>query len=187
MNFKIVLASLALLGAAGCSWLPGKDTSFAERTETISLSGTVEAIDQESRLFKVRDGRTAVTFRAGPQVQNFGQIEVGDVITLDYYESVAVGMADPDDPGGAIGEAIGGVAAPGEKPAAGMVGTLSGVVEFVSYDAATEIATVKLDDGTLERVQVQPEMQAFAAARVPGDRIAVIIDRAIAVAVTASE
>ena len=74
--------------------------THAQRSETVTLSGTVESIDVDQRLFRVRDGRTAVVFRAGPQVRNFGELQVGDRITLDYFESVAVGMADPNDPCG---------------------------------------------------------------------------------------
>ncbi len=186
MNLKIALAACTLLFAAGCDTF-SKDTTFAERSETVSLSGTVESVDEVNRLFKVRDGRTAVVFRAGPQVQNLAQLSVGDKITLDYYESIAVGIADPSDPGTAIGEVFVGTAMPGEKPGGGAVGIASAVVEFVSYDAATERATLKLNDGTVETVAVAPEMRAFAAARTAGDRIVVAVDRAVAVSVTPVE
>ena len=188
MTLKIVLAASTLLFAAGCGMMNrNADTSFAERTETVSLTGTVESVDVPNRLVGVRDGGTLVVFRVGPQVQNLAEIEVGDRVSLDYYESIAVGMADPDDPGTAMGEVIAGRAAPGERPGAGLIEMVTGVVEFVSYDAAEQTATVKLQDGTVETVRVQPEMQAFAAARQPGDRIAVSIDRAVVVAVTAVE
>jgi hypothetical protein len=183
MNFKIFAATAMLLLAGGCSMMPGS-TQHAEATQTVSLSGTIEAVDMESRLITVRDGRTSITFRAGPQVENLAQVSVGDEVTLDYFESVAVGMADPEDPGTAVGESVVGVAAPGEMPAAGAFGTLSGVVEFVSYDPEREVATVKLQDGSLETARVRPEMRTFAAARSPGDRIVVVIERAVAIAVT---
>lgn len=183
MNLKILAAASALLVLAACSMMPG-NSQHAESTETISLTARVEAVDLENRLITVRDGRTAVTFRAGPQVQNLAEVSAGDDVTLDYFESVAVAMADPDDPGTAIGEAVVGTAAPGEMPAAAAIGVLSGVVEFVSYDSERQVATVKLQDGSLETVRVRPEMRAFAAARVPGDRIAVVIERAMAIAVT---
>ena len=99
------------------------------------LTGTVESILPERRLFRVSDGRTAVVFRAGPQVKNFGELETGDRVTLDYYESVAIGMADPADPGTAIGEVALGAAAPGEKPAGVAAGAVTMVVEFLSYDS----------------------------------------------------
>ncbi|SDK40570.1 hypothetical protein [Aliiruegeria lutimaris] len=186
MNLKVGLVACSLLLAAGCDTFTG-NTNFAERSETVSLTGTVEAIFPEDRLFKVRNGGTAVVFRAGPQVKNFAELEVGDTVTMDYYESVAVGMADPADPGTAIGEVLVGTAAEGDKPGAAMVGSGSTVVEFLSYDELTQTAEIKLADGTVERVGVAPEMRAFAAARTAGDRIAVAVDRALAVAVVPSE
>lgn len=183
MKLKIAAFCAALLLTAACD-MPTGNKDFAEHSETVTLIGTVEMVDLENRLFRVRDGSTAVTFKAGPQVQNFAQLSVGDEIELDYYESVAVGMARPDDPGNAIGEVMVAGNPEGALPGGGAVGSVTGVVEFVSYDAATKIATVKLEDGTVERVAVQPEMRAFAEARQPGDRIVVAIDRAVAVSVT---
>lgn len=178
MRQALALAAAALFMASGCAM---QDDSFAQRSETVNLTGTVESVDLENRLFRVRDGRTAVTFRAGPQVRNLAQLEPGDRITMEYFESVAVGLADPADPGTAVGELVVGRAAPGERPGGGAAGSFSGVVEFVGYDPATNVASIRLGDGTLEQVVVAPEMRAFAAARAPGDRIVVAIDRAIAV------
>ena len=182
MNLRIAAVCAALLLVAGCEAPTGSDT-FAERSETVSLTGTVEMVDVANRLFKVRDGGTAVTFKAGPQVQNLGQLSVGDTIELDYYESVAVGMAHPDDPGNAIGEVMMEGNPAGALPGGGAVGSATGVVEFISYDPSTKVATLKLQDGTTETVAVQPEMRKFAEARKPGDRIVVAIDRAVAVSV----
>ena len=186
MNLKIGLAICGLLLAAGCDNIPGAVT-HAERSETVSLTGTVEALFPEDRLFKVRNGGTAVVFRASPEVVNYDQLKVGDKITLDYFESVAVGMADPADPGTALGEIVVGAAAAGEKPGLAALGSGSLVVEFLSYDTLTNSATLRLPDGTIERVAVAPEMRSFAAARSPGDRIAVAVDRAMAIQVTPVE
>ncbi|PRY23847.1 hypothetical protein CLV78_104340 [Aliiruegeria haliotis] len=186
MKTSLILAAGALLLVAGCG-ATGNNTTFAETTETVSLSGTIDALDQSNRTFRVRDGRTAVTFRAGPQVQNFGELEVGDTIAIEYYESIAVGMADPSDPGTAVGEVVMGRAAPGERPAGGAIGSVTAVVELISYDAATDLATVKRPDGETETVLVPDDLIPFVAARSPGDNIVVAIDRAVAVAVTETE
>jgi hypothetical protein len=182
MKFRIAAICAALLLTAACE-APTSSSTFAERSETVTLTGTVEMVDVANRLFRVRDGRTAVTFKAGPQVKNLAQLSVGDTIELDYFESVAVGMASPDDPGNAIGEVLVGSNPVGDLPGGGAVGSVTGVVEFVSYDAGTNLATLKLQDGTTEVVAVQPEMRQFAQARQPGDRIIIAIDRAVAVSV----
>ncbi len=186
MKLKVVAAVGCLLLAAGCDTFGGSDT-YAERSESVSLEGTIESILPEERLFKVRGDRGSVVFRAGPQVVNFGEMEVGDKIALEYQQSVAVGMADPADPGTALGEVVAGAAVEGERPAGAVIGSGSTVVEFLSYDKPTESVVIRLNDGTIERVSVPKEMRQFAAARQSGDRVAVAVDRALAIAVTPVE
>ena len=58
------------------------------------------------------------------------------------------------------------------------------VVEFVSYDASTGVATVKTADGVVKSFRVNPAMRDFAAARRPGDRVAIEATNAAAVSIT---
>jgi len=57
------------------------------------LSGAVETIDQGSRLVSIRGpgGRTLI-FTVDESVQGLEQISVGDVIGVEYAESVAMRM-----------------------------------------------------------------------------------------------
>ena len=57
------------------------------------------------------------------------------------------------------------------------------VVEFVSYDPATGVATYKTADGATNSIVVNPAMREFAAARKPGDKVAVEITRAMAISI----
>jgi hypothetical protein len=58
------------------------------------------------------------------------------------------------------------------------------VVEFVSYDASTGVATVKTADGVVKSFRVNPAMRDFAAVRRPGDRVAIEATNAAAVSIT---
>ena len=71
----------------------------------------------------------------------------------------------------------------GEKP--GLVGgsTVDMVVEFVSYDAATGVVTFKTADGVTNTLKINPAMREFVAARKPGDRVAVEVNKAIALSI----
>ncbi|MDV7142764.1 hypothetical protein R3X27_08715 [Tropicimonas sp. TH_r6] len=186
MKLTVLAAAGCLLLAAGCDTIGGSDT-YAERSESISLDGTIEAIIPEKRLFKVSGKGGSVVFRAGPQVVNFDEMMIGDQVSLEYQQSVAVGMADPADPGTALGEVVAGAAMEGEKPAGAVIGSGSTVVEFLSYDELTHTVVIRLNDGTVERIYVEKEMRKFAAARQAGDRVAVAVDRALAIAVTKVE
>ena len=57
------------------------------------------------------------------------------------------------------------------------------VVEFVAYDPTTGVVTFKTPEGATERVEVNPAMREFAAARRPGDRVAVQLTTAVAVSI----
>ena len=61
--------------------------------------------------------------------------------------------------------------------------TVSMVVTLVSYDPATALATFTTPEGDIQSVVVSPEMRAFAAARKPGDRVAVDLTSAVAMAI----
>jgi hypothetical protein len=92
-------------------------------------------------------------------------------------------MAEPDAGGPATGAVVVSRAPEGAKPA-GLVGaTVDMVVEIVSYDAATGVVTFKTPDGVTESAKVDPAMRAFAAARRPGDRVAVQITKAAAISI----
>ncbi|MGR3662247.1 MAG: hypothetical protein ACU0CA_13855 [Paracoccaceae bacterium] len=179
MKLKLILASMLVIFAAACE----RNVSSAERTETVSLSGTVTEIDSEARRFIVKDGTRLTTFRASEQVKNFTQLAVGDEITLEYIESVAVSMAAPGSELIATGESMAAVAAEGQKPGAAVGDLITLTVEFLAYNTNNNVATIKLPDGNVVEVKVQPEIQSFAASRTPGDLVVVQMFQAVAVMV----
>ena len=58
------------------------------------------------------------------------------------------------------------------------------VVEFVSYDASTGVATVKTPDGAIRSFRVNPAMRDFVAARRPGERVAIEATNAAVISIT---
>ena len=179
MTLRLILVSAILALTSACA----QDVTTAERSETIKSTGTITEIDKEARRFIVRGDGKLTTLRATEQVRNFDQLEVGDRINFEFTEKIAVGMADPADSGELAGASYGSVAEPGARPGASAGGVVTFVVDFLGYDAASNIATIKTPDGEIEEVVVQPEMQAFARNRSPGDRIVVAIRAALAVSV----
>ena len=179
MKLRLLLAAVAATLVGACV----QDVTTAGRSETIKSTGTITEIDKEARRFVVRGNGKLTTLRANEQVRNFDQLEVGDRIDFEFTEKVAVGMADPSDSGELAGLAYGSVAEPGQRPGASAGGIATFVVDFLGYDPASNVATIRTADGAVEEVIVQPEMQAFARARSPGDRVVVAIQTALAVSV----
>jgi Cu/Ag efflux protein CusF len=155
----------------------------ASREETVSLTGVVRGVDTGSRRLTVEGPDRTVVYRVSDEVRNFDQIEVGDRVSLNYYESVAVAMADPDDPGDALTDTFGARSAEGARPGAVGAAVTTFVVELVAYDAPTGIATIRTPQGEVRSVRVARELRRFAAARDPGDRILVLVEEAVAVGV----
>ena len=102
---------------------------------------------------------------------------------MTYYEAVAARMAEPGAGGPATTTVVTGRAPEGSKPA-GLIGaTVDMVVEFVAYDPTDRRGDVQDARGATERVEVNPAMREFAAARKPGDRVAVQLTTAVAVSI----
>lgn len=180
--------SSAVLGAmllAACATTDSGPT-VAAREGVLLREAVVESVDLETRelVLTGQEGkRFAMT--AGPEVRNLAQVRPGDRVRLGYYEAVAARVADPNDPGGAIAITGGERAELGERPGVAVASVENLVVEFVSFDPVSSIATLVLPDGKVATTRVHPKMREFAEARRPGDRIEITIEQAIAISVEA--
>ena len=87
------LTALPAFAQAPSGALVAKDSQPGKVTlvEAVRISATVEAIDKATRQVTLKgpDGKTmAVT--VGPEVKNFDQIKVGDVVVARYLESLTL-------------------------------------------------------------------------------------------------
>jgi hypothetical protein len=178
---QMLTAGVMVMGIAVSGCTPPE---VAQREQTIELTGVVRAIDKADRRVVIEGPERTIQFRVSEEAQNFEQVEVGDRVTLDYFQSVAVTMADPEDSGEALTSALGVRTAPGAMPGAAGASITSLVVELVSYDRQDAIAVIRTPEGEQMSLPVAREMRSFAAARQPGDRILVVIEEAVAVGVT---
>jgi len=183
MKMKAISAvALGFLLAACAAKDPGPQS--ASREMTVTRTARVQTVDLETRQVLLRmDNDDMLSLVAGPEVRNLPQLEPGDVVLFEYFEAVAVKMADPGAAGEATGAVVAERAVEGAKPGAGVGASVNMVVEFVSYDPATHVASYMTPEGTLETTTVKPEMRDFAAARKPGDRIDLTVTRAVAVSI----
>ena len=187
MTTRSTLLALALLAplAAGCA---GHDKPAeprtAQREAVVETVAVVEKIDQKTREVHLRSAQgELIEVTAGPEVRNLAQVAAGDRVRVSYYESVAARMAEPGTTPPTSAAVVAGRAVEGARPAGMLGATVSMVVTLVSYDPATALATFTTPEGDIQSVVVSPEMQAFAAARKPGDRIAVDLTSAIAMTI----
>ncbi len=176
-----LLAGLLLMG---CSEMSSQSQASQETLTT--ATATVEAVDQSTRDVTLRDDADGSTFtvNAGPEVRNLAQVNKGDHVQVDFYQSVTASMADPSDTGEAQQAVVAGRAPEGARPGALAASSQSMVVTLINYDAATGLASFRTPDGLTRRAIVPPELRNFAAARGNGSRVLVTMTRAVAVSVT---
>lgn len=167
------------VAVAGCT-----PADVAQSEQTVELTGVVRGVDRANRRVVIQGPQRTVQFRVSDEVRNFDQVDVGDRVTLDYRQTIAVTMADPNDPGEALSDTFAGRSPEGTRPAVAGVTITSLVVDLVSYDRASGVAVIRTPEGEEMSVLVARSMRGFASARQPGDRILVVIEEAVAVAVT---
>lgn len=154
---------------------------LAEET-LVQAEATVTAINHETRevTLKNAQGETA-TFIADASVRNLGQVEVGDVLTVEYLEGVVIEVVDPNTELGAAEANVAARAEPGQKPGAGAISEVSIVVQIVAIDLANGTATVKTADGKNKKVKARyPENLKKIAV---GDKVMATFTEAIAITV----
>ena len=186
MSMQKIMPLAGLLLSLGCSHqeAPPAAPQSAQREMMLDTRAVVEHVDQSTREVRLRtmDGKE-LTVLAGPEVRNLAQVSAGDTVRLSYYESVTARMAEPDAGGPATTSVVTSRAPEGSTPGGLVRATTDVVVEFLAYDPATGVVTFKTPEGSDREVEVNPAMREFAAARRPGERVAVQITNAVAASI----
>jgi hypothetical protein len=184
MRTTLGLVFAAALLVAGCAEMSRPRT--ATEATLVTASATVVAVDQSSRDVTLRDDADGTTFTvtAGPEVRNLDQLAAGDRVTLDYYQSLTVDMADPADTGEPAGAVITARAPEGAAPGGAALTTTSLVVTLTNYDRGSGLASFRTPDGFTRRAVVPPNLRRFAESLTPGARVLVTMTEAVAVTIT---
>ncbi len=152
-------------------------------SQSMTISAVVEAIDHETRVVTVRkpDGE-ALTFTASDEARNLDQVEVGDVLTAEYTESVSIEvMANEGMEADAAGATAMARTKKGEMP--GFAAMDAAVVTATVEEINLEMNTFKLKgpDGTVnEYVARNPENLKRAAV---GDLVVITVTETVVITV----
>ena len=153
----------------------------------VEEKATVEAIDQSTRMVTLKGPKgDTLTFKAGEEVRNLAQVQVGDEVKFAYYESVAVRVLKEGEAFPPAGESAAMARAKqGEKPA-GVIGaetTLNATITAIDKKAKT--ATLKGENG--KSVTVTPLRPEKLDEVKVGDRLVITYTEAVAVKVEKAE
>jgi len=150
--------------------------------ETATSTSTVEDIDKANRMVTLKgpDG-TLTHVKLGDEVKNFDQIEKGDHVVAEYYQSVAVDVQKAGVAPTQSGSSTVQVAPKGAKPGVITVDTRTvvAVVEDINYKKRT--VTLRTPEG-LETLKVADTVKRFKEVK-KGDNVYVKETQALAISV----
>jgi Cu/Ag efflux protein CusF len=194
MNRSIMSLGAALLGAA-CLPAVAQTAPAAKAVEMVAsapgtatltnaavITARVEAIDKASRQVTLKGPKGNLkTLTAGPEVRNFEQIAVGDMLVVRYIESLTLTLKKDGKELVSRTEATDGARAQaGQKPG-GIVGReVEVTADVIAVDAKTQTLTLK---GPKQTVELKvPDPKQFKLVKV-GDQIQAVFTEALAISV----
>lgn len=150
-----------------------------------TVTATVEAIDYPSRNVTIKGPRgNVIKLHADERVRNFNQIEVGDKVSAEVLESVAVYVQHHDGSAPSISEAAAVAVAPlGDKPGIAAADTIviTARVEDINYD--TRMVKLKGPAGNSKTLKVDEQAPNLDKVKVGDD---VVVRHTVAVAIKVS-
>jgi hypothetical protein len=172
---RVVPASILLLALTTGSLMaqPAKDK--ATRMELVTITGEVTAVDPAARTIKLRGPLGGeISGKVTEEVKNLAQIKVGELVTVAYYESLAISVKRKGEATVLFKSASGDSAEPGERPAGYAATTETAVMTVVAVDAEKRSLVVQNDKGVITGVAIErPEFAAKLANLKPGDQLEV--------------
>lgn len=154
--------------------------------EAVSATAKVTAIDAAKRTVTLEmDGKTK-TITCGPEVRNFPQIKVGDLVKTTFVEALAVYIQKAGAPAGGDELATVTLAPKGAKP--GVLVTKSVVLnaKIDAVDAKQGTVTVTGPEGNTKTLKVAKSVKGLKDLK-KGDDIVVRYTEALAIVVEASK
>jgi hypothetical protein len=142
------------------SVLPGGGLA-GEESALRKITANVEDVDAKNRSLRLRmpDGRV-VPLKVGEEVQNLAQVDKGDTVELEYFQSIEFEVRQPTREElemSGLGVGVAGRAPLGAKPGAVVAGQQIGVVTIEAIDKKRQEVTVRGDGGIMTVKAKYPE------------------------------
>ncbi|MDC4203219.1 MAG: copper-binding protein [Candidatus Manganitrophus sp.] len=153
------------------------------RAEKTTITAEVKGIDKANRLVTLQtpDGQTK-TIQVPEEARNFDQIKVGDKVTMDYLQAVAVDIRKAGEMKPPSQKETVEVAPKGEKPSGKMVKTTQITANVEAIDPSKHTVTLKGPQGNSMTFEVDPEVKLDKIK--VGDKVDVQYTEALAIKVT---
>jgi hypothetical protein len=172
---------------APASTAPGGAFELVREQEV--RTATVVDIDKQSRFVTLREGKGTkreFTIEAGPEVRNFDQLKVGDLVIATYQAAAALELLPAGSASTGVVTASDAARAPkGTLPGAAADRAISITSKLTAIDLKKHTVTLQGPDGKQRVVEVKdPERQARMTKLRVGDLVRITYVEAMAIDVT---
>ncbi len=191
LKLSIIVAALALVPVFSYAQnapegvvVVEKGKGAVRKTGKVVVQGAITAIDEATRNVTIMGGGgNEVSMVAGPEVKNFAQLKVGDIVTMTMVRSLAMELKKDGKALRSRVENSGAAQAkPGEKPGAGEARSVQVVADVVAVDKKKGLLTLKGPERTVELAVEDKTMLKDVAV---GDQIEATYIEAVAISVSA--
>lgn len=143
MNRRAILGIFAVLAMGQLA----QASQTVTKSESVSATATIQAIDKANRLVTLRDEKGAEdTMVVGPAMKRFDELKVGDKVKVTYYESLVLQVRKPGDAAKPADDAKL-TKGTGASPSGTLSRQQSTSVDVLAIDQKLPSITVKTADG----------------------------------------
>ena len=150
----------------------------------IAIEATVEEVDHDARKVTLKgpEGKT-IKIDVDERVKNLPQVEVGDLLTVEYIEAVTIQVFGPGEvtPGATAVTKVGS-AEPGQKPAGIAMDEIIMVATINAIDKANSLVTLMGAEGKVKTVKAR-DPENLEKVNV-GDKVMITYTESIGISVT---
>lgn len=187
MKFKISTFLLASLFVSNMVFADSHNKPASSKSIVVKQELEVIGIDHDARwvLLKDRSGFTR-KIEVGNEVQNFNQVSLGDIIKVNYAETIKIKAFGADAvKAGAEAEAVFGRAPKGQMPAMLGAKATTLVVTIANIDLENSLVTLKDKQGNTKTFR--PRIIANLKKVKVGDKVAISFAKALVIKVQAGD
>jgi Cu/Ag efflux protein CusF len=177
-SFLSAVAALALPLVAVAA---AQDKSIG-KAEVATITATIEAIDASTREVTLKNAKGELTtIYAGPEVQRFSELKVGDKVTMRYTEAMVAEIKSAGQAAAPGKEETNIVRGTGPQPGGTATRKMTTTVTVLAIDGKAPAVSVKTEDGRTVSFRVA-DASNLEGVKV-GDRVQITYTQALAVSV----
>jgi hypothetical protein len=182
-RMSIVLITLSMVTALALCVATTVNAQGVELEESVVITAEVVAIDKVDRTLTLLGSEgNVVTLEVGYAARNFDQIEIGDQLNIEYYESVALYLGKKGQKPETDAGLVAARSKKGDKPAGVVVETVDVSATIQAINKKNRTVTLKLPDGKTVTTKVDKSVKAFDTLK-KGDSIHARYTEALAISV----